>query len=197
MIKYFYLLLFFTTTLFAQINLGVIQDTSKISEIKAESILCDINYIPQEKNLCVAASAEMVLDFYGKRISQKDIKRLVDNKNYKDTDNRLYSFVYFNELVNTLAKIGFNWEVKRFPIRDFNKGMDFIINELSNNRPLLVCVSRLYATEHTVVLNGYSEKDKIIIITDPMLQAPGIRIISLDEFKRIWIAKNNRFLVKT
>ena len=198
MIKYLYLILFlYLNQGFTQVDLGILKDNNEIDLIKSESIYCNINHINQYPSLCVAASAEMVLDYYDKRIDQKDIKRLVDNINYKDTDKRLYSFVYFNELVLGLKKVGFNWENKRFAGNDFKNGLNFIINELSNNRPVLVCVNRIYRIPHTVVLNGYSEKNNSVILIDPMLKSPGIRIISIDTFKKIWMVNGNRYLVST
>jgi len=198
MIRYLYLILFLSLShTFAQKDLGIVQDNDKINIIKSESIYCDVNHIDQYPYLCVAASAEIVLDYYGKRINQKDIKRLVDNIDYKDNDKRLYSFVDLDELVLTLKKIGFNWENKRFAGNDFKSGLNYIINELSNNRPVLVCVSRIYPIQHTLVLTGYSEKNKLIILTDPMLESPGIRIISVETFKKIWITNGYRYLVST
>jgi ABC-type bacteriocin/lantibiotic exporter with double-glycine peptidase domain len=198
MIRYIYLILFLVLNQsFAQTDLGVLNDTNQVALIKSESIYCDIRHVNQYPYLCVAASAEMVLDYYGKRIDQKDIKRLVDNINYKDTDKRLYSFVYFNELVLGLKKVGFNWENKKFAGNDFKNGLNFIINELSNNRPVLVCVNRMYRIPHTLVLNGYSEKNNSVILIDPMLKSPGIRIISIDTFKKIWMVNGNRYLVST
>jgi len=197
MIRYLYLvLLLCLNQSFAQDNLGVVKNNEQICIAKSSSIYCDVNYIRQHHNLCVAASTEMVLDYYGKRIDQKDIKRYVDKINYKDNDRRLYTFVYFDELIKTLKDYGFNWETKTFSMMKFDDGLNFIINELKNNRPVIVATS-LYG-EHTVVVNGYSEKNKTIIITDPNLQEPGIRILTFNEFKKIWTSRGRwRPLIKT
>jgi len=197
MIRYLYLvLLLCLNQSFAQNDLGIVKNNDQICIAKSSSIYCDVNYIHQYPNLCVAASTEIVLDYYGKRIDQKDIKRYVDKINYKDNDSRLYTFLYFNEIVKTLNDYGFNWETKTFSMRNFDEGLNFIINELKNNRPIIIATS--FYGEHTVVVNGYSEKNKTIIITDPNLKEPGIRILSLNEFKKIWTSKGrHRSLIKT
>lgn len=181
---------------FGQNDLGIVKNNEQIHTARSSSIYCDVNYIHQYPNLCVAASTEIVLDYYGKRIDQKDIKRYVDKINYKDNDRRLYTFLYLEQIVKTLNDYGFNWETKKFPMAKFDDGLNFIINELKNNRPVIIATS--FYGEHTVVVNGYSEKNKIIIITDPNLKEPGIRILTLNDFKRIWTSKGRcRPLIKT
>jgi hypothetical protein len=75
-----------------------------------------------------------------------------------------------------------------------NSGLNFIINELKNKRPVLIDIY----PGHTVVVNGYYEKNKLFIITDPNIESPGIRIICYQDLRRMWNSKGCiRALVKT
>ena len=138
-------------------------------------------------NLCVAASAEMVLDYCGQKIDQKDIKRLAEGRNLKDNDKNLYTATLFVELVRGLKKRGINWQTKSYEMNNFNGGIKFIVSQIKNNNPVLVDTT-LYGG-HTLVFSGYDEKDKKIILTDPNIESPGIRILTEEEFKKIWNSK--------
>jgi uncharacterized protein YvpB len=195
MIRYLILLLCLNQS-FAQNDLGILKNINDINEIKSQSIYCEVNHIPQYNNLCVGASAEMVLDYYGKKIDQKDIKRHADGIDYKDNDKRLYKAILFIKLTRGLKDFGIEWEQKLYSINNGNQGLDFIINEIKNNRPVLIDTT-LYGG-HTVVVNGYCEKKKLFIITDPNIKTPGIRVISYQNLRRIWNSKGYiRGLVKT
>lgn len=181
---------------FGQNDLGIVKNINEFDEIKSQSIYCEVNHIPQYNNLCVGASAEMVLDYYGKRINQKDIKRHADGIDYKDNDKRLYKAILFVKLTKALKDFGIEWERKLYPMNSGNQGLDFIINEIRNNRPVLIDTT-LYRG-HTVVVNGYCENKKLFIITDPNIKSPGIRIISYQNLRLIWSSGGRiRGLVKT
>ncbi|NBT48256.1 MAG: hypothetical protein EBT07_10675 [Actinobacteria bacterium] len=130
------------------------------------------------------------------KIDQKDIKRLAEGKNLKDNDKSLYTATLFVELVRGLKKRGINWQAKSYEMNNFNGGMKFIISQIKNKNPVLVDTT-LYGG-HTVVISGYDEKAKKIIITDPNIDSPGIRILSEEEFRKIWNSKGGcRGLVVT
>jgi ABC-type bacteriocin/lantibiotic exporter with double-glycine peptidase domain len=172
---------------YADNNLGIEKNTSEINRIKEESIYCELSHIRQGNNLCVCASAEMVLAYYGQNIDQKEIKRLAEGKNLKDNDKSLYTATLFVELVRGLKKKGINWQTKSYEMNNFNGGLKFIIAQIKSKNPVLVDTT-LYGG-HTVVINGYDEKAKKIIITDPNIESPGIRILSEEEFRKIWNSK--------
>jgi len=197
MIRYLYLvLLLWLNQSFAGNDLGIIKNNEEIDLIKSESIYCEIDYIKQYPNLCVGASAEMVLNYYGKKINQKDIKRHADGISYKDDDKRLYKAILFVKLVRALKDFGIKWEQKLYAMDCGNLGLNFIINEIKNKRPVLIDTTLFGG--HTVVVNGYCEKKKLFIITDPNIESPGIRIISYEELRRIWSSGGYiRGLVKT
>jgi TPR repeat protein/uncharacterized protein YvpB len=178
---------------YADDNLGIEKDLSSINRIKSESIYCDIKHIHQYGALCVCASAEMVLTYFGEQIDQREIKRLAEGKNYKDDDKRLYTITFFDELVKGLKKKGINWETKSFPMNNFDGGLRVIISQIESKNPVLIDTTLYGAnTGHTVVINGYDEAQKKIIITDPYIEAPGIRILGVEEFKKIWNSKGAR-----
>jgi uncharacterized protein YvpB len=187
MIRYLYLLLLLC------LNQSFAQNNIEIETIKAEGYYCDIQHIRQLPNLCVAASAQMVLAYYGKNIDQKDIKRKADGVMYKDNDKRMFNTTLFTELIRGLKYFKINWEQKVYGINNGKSGLNFIINELKNKKPVLIDVNG-----HTIVVNGYYEKKKLFIITDPNIESPGIRIISYLDLRRIWNSKGYiRCLVKT
>ena len=115
-------------------NIGIEKNTSEINKIKEESINCEINYIRQGHNLCVCASAEMVLAYYGQTIDQKDIKKLAEGKNLKDNDKSLYTATLFVELVRGLKKKGINWQAKSYEMDNFNGGLKFIISQIKSKK---------------------------------------------------------------
>jgi len=172
---------------YADNNLGIEKNTSEINRIKEESIYCELSHIRQGNNLCVCASAEMVLAYYGQNIDQKEIKRLAEGKNLKDNDKSLYTATLFVELVRGLKKKGINWQTKSYEMNNFNGGLKFIIAQIKSKNPVLVDTT--FYGGHTVVINGYDEKAKKIIITDPNIESPGIRILSEEEFRKIWNSK--------
>jgi len=181
---------------YADNNIGIEKNVSELKKVKEESIYCEINHIRQGNNLCVCASAEMVLAYYGQIMDQKDIKRLAEGKNLKDSDRNMYTATLFVELVRGLKKKGINWQTKSYEMNNFNGGLKFIISQIKSKNPVLVDTT-LYGG-HTVVINGYNEKDKKIIITDPNIGSPGIRILTEEEFKKIWNSKGGcRGLVVT
>ena len=184
---------------YADDNLGIEKDLSTINRVKSESTYCDIRHIHQYGALCVCASAEMILTYYGEQIDQRDIKRLALGKNYKDDDKRLYTITFFDELVKGLKKKGINWETKWYPMNNFNGGLKAIISQIKSKNPVLIDTTLYGAnTGHTVVISGYDETHKRIIITDPYIEAPGIRILGEEEFKKIWNSKGaGRALVLT
>jgi ABC-type bacteriocin/lantibiotic exporter with double-glycine peptidase domain len=189
-------LLLANSILYADNNLGIEKNTSEINNVKKESTYCEVSHVRQYNNLCVCASAEMVLAYYGEKIDQKDIKRLAEGKNLKDNDKSLYTATLFVELVRGLKKRGINWKTKSYEMNNFNGGMKFIISQIKNKNPVLVDTT-LYGG-HTVVISGYDEKAKKIIITDPNIDSPGIRILSEEEFRKIWNSKGGcRGLVVT
>lgn len=189
-------LLLANSILYADNNLGIEKNNSEINNVKKESTYCEVSHVRQYNNLCVCASAEMVLAYYGEKIDQKDIKRLAEGKNLKDNDKSLYTATLFVELVRGLKKRGINWQAKSYEMNNFNGGMKFIISQIKNKNPVLVDTT-LYGG-HTVVISGYDEKAKKIIITDPNIDSPGIRILSEEEFRKIWNSKGGcRGLVVT
>ena len=103
------------------------------------------------------------------------------------------------ERLKGLKKKGINWERKWYPMNNFNGGLKAIISQIKSKNPVLIDTT-LYGvnTGHTVVISGYDETQKRIIITDPYIEAPGLRILGEDEFKKIWNSKGaGRALVLT
>ena len=187
MIKYLYLLSLLC------LNQSFSQNRIDLEKIKSEGYYCEIQHVRQLPNLCVAASAQMVLSYYGQDIDQKDIKRKADGIMYKDNDVRMFNTTLFTELVRGLKYFNINWEAKSYGMDNGNSGLNFIINELKNKRPVLIATNG-----HVVVVNGYYEKNKLFLVTDPNIESPGIKIISYSDLRKMWNSRGyNRTLVKT
>jgi hypothetical protein len=93
----------------------------------------------------------------------------------------MFNTTLFTELVRGLKYFNINWEAKTYGIDSGNSGLNFIINELKNKRPVLIATNG-----HVVVVNGYYEKNKLFLITDPNIESPGIKIISYSDLRRMW-----------
>ena len=90
----------------------------------------------------------------------------------------------FRELIQGLKSYGINWEELDFAILDYQVGLKTILIELQNKRPVLVDTT-LYGG-HTVVIHGYLPEKQKLLITDPNLQFPGVRVLAKEELEMIW-----------
>lgn len=153
-----------------------------------------INKIQQGYNLCVPASVSMVLDYYGEKIDQKDLKRLIENVEFKNTDKRLYTITTFAKVERSLKSIGYEWEEVRFDTNSGNNGMEFIKKEIKNSNPVIVDIKTKYG-QHAVIVNGFGSD--YFIVTDPM-QATTFKKYKFIEFRKMWHSSSyGRFLLKT
>lgn len=160
-------------------------------QIPAGSYVLPIRQVIQYPNLCVPASASMILGYYGENIDQRDIKRLASNTNYSNNDGRLYSWTLFAELINGLRKIGYNWREIIFNMTDqgYEQGYNLIVSEIRSNRPVL-CDSVVMGG-HAFVVHGITP-DGSLIISDPSLNQQ-YRILHKQDFKQIWCEFDGSF----
>ncbi len=159
--------------------LGVILSSSAAW---AEQYLLKINHIRQEPMLCVPTSVAMVLDYYGEKVDQKELKRKIEDTEFKDDDRRLYKGTKFWKVERALKEMGYKWETKDFDINNGNAGLALIKSEIMQGRPVLVAIDVKYG-QHVVVVKGFTEKD--ILVSDPD-ELDSTTKYSFREFRKIW-----------
>lgn len=164
------------------------------SLVYSEEYFIKINRIKQGKNLCVPASVSMVLQYYGETIDQKDLKRIIENVEFKNTDKRLYTTTAFAKVERSLKFIGYEWEEVRFDTNSGNNGMEFIKKQIQDNNPVIVDIKTKYG-QHAVIINGFGTD--YFIVTDPM-QVSSFKKYKFMEFRKIWHSGScGRYLLKT
>ena len=155
--------------------------------IRGKSAYIQLNHQGQETLLCVPTSASMVLNYYGKIASPREIKTLTRKHNY-DPQEKFddFTITFFGDLNSAVKKLGFRWETKGYPNDEsgLRKGLRDITRSLDAEKPVLIDTS--INGGHTFVVNGYDEDKEELIITDPAITSPGIRVISYGEIGRIW-----------
>lgn len=160
----------------------------------SDEYLININNIKQDKLLCVPACVSIILDYYGEKIDQKELKRLIEDTEFKDFNSRLYTKTKFWKVERALKSLGYNWQEKEFDINSGNNGIEFIKKEIRNNNPVIVSVKKEYG-QHAFIINGY--KEDIFIVTDPNEKDSSIKY-SFKNFRKIWNSDGyGRYLLKT
>ena len=160
----------------------------------SEEYLIKLNHTKQDKLLCVPACVSIILNYYGENIDQKDLKRLIENNDLKDSNNRLYTKTKFWKVEIALKELGYNWQEKEFNINGGNSGIEYIKKEIANNNPVIVSVNKEYG-QHAFILNGFG-KD-YFIVTDPNEDSDCIKY-TFKDFRKIWQSQGSaRYLLKT
>jgi len=158
------------------------------------SAYIELTHQKQEKNLCVPTSASMVLHHTGTTISPREIKVLSSNKRQgRNQEFNDFTGTMFADLIAGLSKIGVHWEQRTY--RNLKSGFRDSLQDLKaaldGGLPVLVDTS-LYGG-HTFAVVGYDEVQEHIITVDPAIAAPGLRVISYDDFQGIWNSRGVGF----
>lgn len=146
-------------------------------------VLLKVPHVKQGIDMCVPASASAAIRFYGERESPEKIKRLADSV----ASDRDFPGTYFIDLVNGIRTIGFEWEERYFKVTDkgFEHGLREIIQSLNEQKPVLVDTN-IPPVGHTVLVVGYNNETRQLILLDPNIRSPGLRRVSYGEFKESW-----------
>lgn len=146
-------------------------------------VLLKVPHLAQGKNLCAPASASMVLQYYGQSVSQEKVKELANSV----TKNPDFAGTYYIDIVNGLKKIGVEWTHREYKAdaAGFEAGMNDLIKSLDAGRPVIID-TQIPPDGHTLVVNGYDQRRKLISLVDPLIPAPGLRQIGYEEFIDIW-----------
>jgi hypothetical protein len=165
-----------------------------------QSAWIPLHHQDQESDLCMPTSASMVLDYFGDSMSPREIKALTLRKEYKPGDIfKDFSGTSDDELVGGLARRGYHWRIKDYPLDagGLQRGLAEIERSLDAGIPVLVDVA--YSEGHTMVANGYSKPDGKLYFIDPDYPAPGIRFAAFEELDALWrpASADHRFRYRT
>jgi len=145
------------------------------------STLLLLKHQSQENNMCVPTSASIVLDYYGKKMSPRDLKKLAI------PSDPTFEGTYYPDLLKGLNTVSINWKLKLYSIdsEGFEKGLNEVISEISDGRPVLVSLD-ISPIGHTMVLSGYDLSLKKLFFIDPNTEYPGKATMNYDQFDRVW-----------
>ncbi len=152
---------------------------------------------------CSIACLQMILDFYGKKIEPMNlikeglkISEILKEKG-KEKDGYTREFGWGHELLVILLKnngvLAYRQDFKNpnFEKEYFELGLEKIKQNLLNKKPVIVSILRdmegLKPYGHMFVLSGIEndgENIKSFFIKDPENESN--RIISIEEFKKVW-----------
>jgi hypothetical protein len=158
------------------------------------SAYIELSQQQQEKNLCVPTSASMVLQKTGTAISPREIKVLSSNKRQRrNQEFDDFTQTMFVDLLAGLAKIDVHWDQRTYRNNSygFRDGLSELKEALDSGSPVLTDTS-LYGG-HTFAVVGYDETKRQVIAVDPAIPAPGLRVISYDDFEDIWNSRGVGF----
>jgi len=170
----------------------------------AEDRSLPLHHLHQEKSLCVPTSASIVLDFYGKPHSPREIKAWSRGREYdpKATFDD-FTGTPLNSLIKGLKAHGIQWSKIVFEndANGLQNGIKELKRQIDLGRPVLIDTSSLYKVGHTLVISGYKESGAVFIAVDPFLQVPGLRELPLKTLESVWnsiaVGANNRAAVIT
>jgi hypothetical protein len=158
------------------------------------SAYIELSHQQQETNLCVPTSASMVLHHTGTTLSAREIKVLSSNKRQgRNQEFNDFTATMFADLIAGLSKIGVHWEQRTYRNlkSGFRDGLQDLKAALDGGSPVLTDTS-LYGG-HTFAVVGYDEVQEHIIVVDPAIAAPGLRVILYDDFQGIWNSRGVGF----
>jgi hypothetical protein len=168
-------------------NAGVGASFRPLPNQPGKSACILLRHIRQEPYLCVTTSATMVLAYDGVKTTPRELKALSDGRIYNPDQPFHYNkFTYFYQLTKGVASLGCAWRFGSFPLTDegFRIGMAQLKSALDRGNPPLVDTN-LYG-DHTIVICGYDEAAAELLIMDPNIPHPGLRMLTDAQFERVW-----------
>ena len=152
-----------------------------------EYIKINLNHITQERNLCVPTCASMMLFKFGWNYTPRQLKLMTLNKTYYGPAAPFndYTGMKFIDLISALrTKANIKWTERLYPgtYNGYLMGLNDIKNSLRKGYPVMI---GLYygAYGHVVTVCGFDEKNKTIIVNDPLLRSPGLKTIRYNDIQ--------------
>jgi hypothetical protein len=170
-------------------NLGIIQAgqfTPPPNQL-GKSGFIELVHQRQEKNLCVPTSASIVLQHFGQLKTPRELKVLSRRQKYDPTKRfNDFTLTMFDDLIAGISTLDINWRQQNYPNTKSGamNGLEDIRNAIDQGSPVLIDTT-LYGG-HTIIVSGYNDADKNLVIIDPNIDTPGFRIISYKKIAEIW-----------
>jgi hypothetical protein len=142
----------------------------------------------------IATCCSMVLKSFGDKTNPREVYCLASREKYNPLGNQYqWEDYWYTEVANGLATIGYNWVFNKNRYRntrfDFVSGLQEIKNNLDNGCPVIASVTWDETRRdkfRAALINGYDENEQVVYVTDPSIAAPGLRIISYNNFAKVW-----------
>lgn len=155
----------------------------------------------QETNLCVPTSASIILDYFGRQVSPREIKELSMGRHYSpDKPFKDFTITLFSDLIWGLHGIGYSWKEKDYPdnLNGLQQGLTEIEHSLDAGIPVMIDTTPVRGhtssvAGHTFVVAGYSVSQQVFYVVDPNLPAPGTRVVAFQELESIWNSRSVNF----
>jgi ABC-type bacteriocin/lantibiotic exporter with double-glycine peptidase domain len=133
------------------------------------SSMLPVPFVPQKKDTCAAAALAMVLGYWGTEVSQDDIAAsLLNPELHGILGSRLEAFAR----ARGFTAIAYAGDVDQ--LRDF----------VGKGRPLIVALRAGRDRYHNVVVVGFDETGRRVLVNDPAEGAS--RGVDLGEFEKRW-----------
>lgn len=167
-----------------------------------EYIKIDLNHITQERNLCVPTCASMMLAKFGWNYPPRQLKLMTLNKTYYGPNAPFtdYTAMKFSLLIDTLrSKAAIYWREAIYSLDDqgFQLGLYDMKNSIRRGFPVMIGIY-INGNAHVVVVCGFDEAKKRVIIDDPALRAPGLTTYTYSDLKnKYWSNIGSGFLSRS
>ena len=162
-----------------------------------ESITLNVKHQVQETMLCMPTSASMMLSKLGWNFHPRQIKLASLGKTWYGPSAPFndYTGMTFMGLQTALQKLGQKAMCTTYSDQNFTIGLEDIKNSIRRGYPVVLGTTVQVYYGHAVLVIGFDEKNKTVVIDNPAYQAPGIVYYSYDDLKnKYW---NNKFFGST
>lgn len=162
-----------------------------------ESITLNVKHQVQETMLCMPTSASMMLSKLGWNFHPRQIKLASLGKTWYGPSAPFndYTGMTFMGLQTALQKLGQKGMCTTYSDQNFTIGLEDIKNSIRRGYPVIIGTTVQVYYGHAVLVIGFDEKNKRVVVDNPAYQAPGIVYYSYDDLKnKYW---NNKFFGST
>jgi ABC-type bacteriocin/lantibiotic exporter with double-glycine peptidase domain len=129
----------------------------------------DVPYVPQQKDTCGAAALAMVLQYYGVAVSHDEVARELLQPELRGIAGSALAAFASGRGLTAVAHAG---------------DVDHLRDHVGKGRPMIVAWAMGRGRHHDVVVIGFDESRRRVIVHDPARGAA--RRIGLHDFERRW-----------
>lgn len=144
-----------------------------------------VAHLHQWRNLCGPTAVAMAAASWGEALHPHEIKR-------RCPDSPLGTGTDWGKIVTVLREAGLDVRLDTWPNTDagFEEGMAALRSDFDRGRVVVIDViwpeNESSLNGHTMLASGYDEDSRTLIVHDPAMPHPGIRLFPYDEWKAIW-----------